>query len=110
MIYSDKITSDTVLIRFHYYSDVNMGWGDSGTILYKRIPLKFFTQEIFKRIDGSTTYNYTLTPEGWQYAGVSYTSDIGYDKASEKGLEQEKKELRETITHCQNLLNKLENI
>lgn len=83
MIFSDsKLTSKRVLVRFYYWMDPNMGYGDGGTYVYANIPLKYFKEVEKQRHPsvGGSYFTYELDiVKGEEITGKKYwTMELGY--------------------------------
>jgi len=90
MLHSDlRITEQVTLVRFYYYDDINMGWGDAGTAGYFSIPLSELIEEENTRFDGSNYFTYKIKREyiNELFNGGGY--DMGYELASETQRENE---------------------
>src|SRR4051812_35878597 len=104
-----KLTSEKVLVRFFYYTDVNMGWGDGGTAGYAFVPRKFFQETANKDIKGGTFYSYIITNEGYELCHKNRT-EHGWEFSTPERVQKEIEQLEATIAANNQLLENLKNV
>ena len=97
MLFRDKqITAKTVKVRFYNYSDPNMGWGDSGTVMYATFPKEAFVEkeELCLPKVGGSYFTYKFTEEWYNILKQAFVSDcwymgIGYEQYKVKNHKEE---------------------
>lgn len=91
MIFTDKkITSESILVRFYEWMDKEKGYGDAGTVLYKRIPLSWFTLKTKGRVDGSIYYTYSIdSDKAKSLLGNYWWTNYGYGIGKKSDLDNQ---------------------